>query len=305
LESQAVDDGSQIQVIEASPRDGFNFPYILRWRSPFRADSPRFLLVEPNNSGTPSDDFCFHFGSARVLSTNAIGASVSKVLNIPLLVPVFPRPAKEWYIYPQMLTRRTMEVRNGPLRRIDQQLLKMIEDARRRFREMGMPIEEKILLTGFSTSGAFVNRFTALHPDAVQAVAAGGVNGMLFLPFEYIQSTITPFPLGLGDFQELSGEAFKEASWKAVPQFIYMGACDDNDAVKSEDAYSRKERLIVDSLLGEKMLPDRWERCQGIYRDAGANVRFKTYPGIEHTTDDYGIHDDIIAFFNQAIHQGH
>jgi hypothetical protein len=33
------------------------------------------------------------------------------------------------------------------------------------------------------------------------------------------------------------------------------------------------------------MQPDRWERCQGVYREAGANVTFGTYPGVGHVTN--------------------
>jgi hypothetical protein len=81
-----------------------------------------------------------------------------------------------------MLNRRTLATPDKRLHRIDLQLLAMIDDARRRLGARDMPVREEVLMTGFSASGAFVNRFVVLHPARVMAAAAGAVNGMLMLP---------------------------------------------------------------------------------------------------------------------------
>jgi hypothetical protein len=272
-------------VVPAAPERGFYFPYILRIPSGAFQGNVKRLLVEPNNTGGVSDDLEVHSRAAMKLSDNGIGADVSRNLQIPLLMPVFPRPEKEWRIYTHQLDRDTILVASGPMRRLDLQLIAMIDDARVRLRERGMNVPAKVLMTGFSASGSFVNRFTMLHPDRVQAVATGGLNGLLILPKSTIDSLSLPWPLGLADLEQIAGIKPRLAEWKRVPQLIFMGALDDNDAVLFDDGYEESEKELVFKAIGQKMQPDRWERCQSVYQAAGANATFRTYAGIGHGTD--------------------
>ena len=290
----------EVRLVEASPQKGFNFPYILRIPEPERSALPTFLLVEPNNTGTGSEDFAVHLEAAKDLSESAIGGRLSMALNVPFLVPVFPRPRTDWHIYTHALDRDTLTIGEGPLRRLDLQLLAMIADARTRLSDVGLVANGKVLLSGFSASGTFANRFAMLHPTEVQAIASGGVNGLLMLPTESIDSVRLPYPLGLADFEELSGTPFEGEAWRRVPQFIYMGADDQNDAVQFEDGYTSEERSIVFRVIGEQMQPDRWERCQELYQRAGATVTFRTYAGIGHGTNNE-IAAELIEFFRNAM----
>lgn len=289
---QPLPPAGTVEVIEAAPSKGFHYPYLLKLPTDARST---FLLVEPNNTGRVSDDFEVHADAAKQLANRAIGSYVAKRLDLPLLVPVFPRPETGWEMYTHALDRDTMLVGSGPMRRLDLQLLAMIDDARRRLRGYGVATEGKVLLTGFSASGTFANRFTLLHPGRVHAVASGGLNGIIIIPTETM-----PYPLGISDVPQLAGAPFREAAWRAVPQFIYMGAKDDNDAVLFDDGYSESERAIVFRELGEKMQPDRWTRVQQLYREAGANVTFRTYEHMGHGTDGT-INDEIVEFFRKAI----
>jgi dienelactone hydrolase len=178
-----------------------------------------------------------------------------------------------------------MLVASGPMKRLDLQLIAMIDDAIARLKARGVVVQQRVLMYGFSASGAFVNRFAMLHPDRVLAVAAGGVNGMLILPLRELNSVALPYPLGLADFEIVTGAPPRVDVWRRVPQFIYMGADDDNDAVLFNDGYTDSERATVFRVIGEKMQPDRWERCQAVYREAGANVTFTTYPDVGHVTN--------------------
>ena len=288
-----------LQVIDASPEQGFNFPYILRIPEPERSASPTFLLVEPNNTGTGADDFDVHLEAAKDLSRSAIGSRLFGALHVPLLVPIFPRPRTDWHIYTHALDRDTLTVSEGPLRRLDLQLVAMIEDARARLNAIGLATHEKVLLTGFSASGTFANRFTMLHPNHVHAVATGGVNGLLMLPIAAINSVQLPYPLGLADFEELRGTPFQIEAWRKIPQLIYMGAEDENDAVLFDDGYSQEERALVFSVIGEQMQPDRWERCQALYWRAGATVMFRTYANIGHGTNNE-VAGELVQFFRDA-----
>jgi len=294
--------GPSTTIVEANAERGFHYPYLLAVPpAPVGgAVQPAMLLVEPNNSGKVSDDFIVHLSAARDLADKAIGGLVARELDLPLLVPVFPRPASQWELYTHQLDRDTLLVEDGMLHRLDLQLLAMIEDARARLARDGWALPSKVLLTGFSASGSFVNRFTALHPESVQAVAAGGLNGNLILPLTSLGGHELLYPLGVADLARVAGQGFDAAAWQAVPQFLYMGALDDNDAVQFDDGYTAAEKAIVDAAIGARMQPDRWEHCQRIYRDAGAKVEFRTYPGVGHFTD-RKINEELRDFFRAQL----
>jgi hypothetical protein len=286
-------------LVEANPAKGFHYPYLLRMPAAPITGETR-LLVEPNNTGTVSDDPAVHLEAARKLSQNALGAALFRPLNVPLLVPVFPRPKTGWEIYTHQLDRDSMLIESGPMRRLDLQLIAMIDDAQRRLRAAGVRTRDGVWMTGFSASGTFINRFTLLHPERVRAAATGGLNGLLIVPAAHLGSVSLPYPIGTADVRKLTGRRVDVAAWRRVPQFIYMGELDDNDALHFGDGYSDAERRIVYTTLGERMQPDRWSRVQQIYRDAGANVTFRTYEKIGHGTDKR-IADELIAFFRQHL----
>jgi hypothetical protein len=154
--------------------------------------------------------------------------------------------------------------------------------------------------SGFSASGTFANRFTALHPDKVKAVAAGGINGLLILPCDSLQNVALPYPLGVSDMEFLIDVGFQKSAFAVTPQFLFMGALDDNDAIPYEDGYSIQEREQVFQLLGKQMMPDRWENCIEIYQQQGVNAVFKTYQGIGHEQTPE-IKDEILAFFKDKM----
>ena len=130
-------------------------------------------------------------------------------------------------------------------------------------------------------------------------MASGGVNGLLMLPVERLAGAELPYPLGIADYAGLTGRPFDLPAWRRVPQFLYMGAEDENDAVLFDDGYSKAEREVVFAVLGERMQPDRWTKCQDIYREAGARATFRTYPDIGHGTNTR-INDEIVEFFRAA-----
>lgn len=286
-------------VVDADPANGFHYPYLLRMPAGPISGETR-LLVEPNNTGRVSDDPAVHLEAARKLSRNALGAAISRRLNVPLLVPVFPRPKTGWEIYTHSLDRDSMLIETGPMRRLDLQLIAMIDDAQRRLRAAGVRTRDGVLMTGFSASGTFTNRFTMLHPDRVRAAATGGLNGLLMVPAAAVGSVSLPYPIGIADVRKLTGRRVDIRAWRRVPQFIYMGELDDNDALHFGDGYNDDERRIVYTTLGERMQPDRWSRVQQIYRDSGANVTFRTYEKIGHATDTR-IADEVTDFLRKHL----
>jgi predicted esterase len=294
----ALEPSPELELI--GPEEGFEYPFVLRYPESGSNVTP-FLIVEPNNTGTVADDLNTHLESAMSLARGRpVGGFVAKYLNAPLLVPVFPRPKSDWHLYTHALDRDTMLISEGKMKRIDQQLLAMIAYAREKLSSRGLVVSEKSLFNGFSASGTFVNRFTAMYPEYVHAVAAGGINAVAIVPMQNLEGHLLNYPIGINDLQSITGREFQRAQWIEVPQFLYMGADDTNDAVSFDDGYSESERLVVHQTLGAVMLPNRWQTVQDTYESVGANVVFKTYDGIGHGTN-RTINTDVAEFFRSTI----
>ena len=170
----------EVSAVESS---GFFFPYYLYIPKDLSRSEPIRLLIEPNNTGQAADDFEVHRASAKRLATGAVSRLADR-LRSPLLIPVFPRPRSQWKIYTHLLDRDSMLIRDGPLSRIDLQLLGMIRHASQLLRDAGIATRTTVFMHGFSASAAFVNRFATLHPESVRAIAAGGINALPMYPLE-------------------------------------------------------------------------------------------------------------------------
>jgi len=290
--------GGKTFLIDSDTEKGFNYPYYLFIPNNIADDKELTLITEPNNSGFVSDDMDKHMEKAQRIATLDFytGNYVARNIQLPLLVPVFPRSESEWKIYTHALDRDVMLQMDTNLERLDLQLLAMVEDARERLNEMGYKTDEQFFITGFSASGTFANRFTALHPEKVKAVAAGGLNGLLFLPLEELNGKELNYPVGIGDFHELFGKPFNAEAFKETPQFLFMGALDDNDAIPYDDAFDPPEREVIYQTLGMEMQPLRWENCRLIYKQEAVNADISTYEGIGHEHPDE-IKNDILNFF--------
>lgn len=288
-------------AVEANPEAGFGHDYLLFLPKGVAKNKKNCLLVEPNNTGFTTDSIEIHReGAIFVATERSLGHIAAKELKLPFLVPVFPRPKNQNLVYTHALDRDAMLSTREGIKRLDLQLLAMIEDAQTRLMELGIPVEEKVLMTGFSASGSFVNRFTFLHPEAVKAVVAGGLNGILMLPRREMAGHPLNYPLGVNDLQEITGKEFNLTEYKKVPQFLFMGALDDNDAVPYDDAYSDEERAVIYATVGKQMQPQRWEKCQQIYMQDEVNAKFRTYNEVGHRST-AGINFEVIQFLMNHI----
>jgi hypothetical protein len=281
--------------VPANPGKGFHWGYYVY--IPRNVRNVSYLLVEPNNTGTTSDDISVHDAAAL----NIIrwwGRSYADELGVVLLVPVFPRPASEWWMYTHALNRRTLQNNTGPLARIDLQLIRMIDDLRERCQSMGILLEPKFLMNGFSASGNFVSRFTAIHPGLVQAAAAGGFS-LPIVPINTLEGDRLIYPIGIADLQEITGVGFNLSQYRTVPQFFYRGTADDNDSLPFQDSWGDIEREIIIRQFGWDIL-GRWEKSRLIHEDLNTNVQFVFYDGIQHTITN-AMHRDIIAFLRSNM----
>lgn len=288
--------------IEASEQKGYHYPYFLFIPDGLDTGQDSYVIIEPNNSGFVDDDLEKHIEKAERTATKDyyIGNYLARELKHPLLVPVFPRSKSQWKIYTHALDRDVMHQKGNSLERTDQQLIEMFSDARQRLKERNINTKDQFLLTGFSASGSFANRFAALHPDKVAAVAAGGLNGLLILPADSIDGKALNFPLGTNNFEEIMNREFRMDLFKNTPQYYFMGELDDNDAIPYDDAFDDDERELIYEIMGKEMQPERWNYCKKIYKDAGIHATVKTYTGLGHEQPE-GIKEEITDFFRKAI----
>ena len=298
--SSSID--GELLFIEPDEGDPFNFPYFLYIPDDISPEKNAFLVIEPNNSGFADDDLQKHIDKAERIATRDfyLGNYLARNLNVPLLVPVFPRRQTEWKIYTHALDRDVMIQKDSPLERLDLQLIEMFNHARFKLNDKGIVSEEKFLLTGFSASGTFANRFTIIHPDKVKAVAAGGLNGLLMLPLDSLSGIGLKFPLGTSDLTDISDRDFQKELFIQTPQFYYMGELDDNDAIPYEDAFDQDEREHIYFLLGREMLTERWNRCREIYNEYGVNATIKTFSSVGHENPEL-IKEEVLEFFSEHI----
>ncbi len=297
--AHAQNSSYSVEIVGPNSQAGFNYSYILRVPKEPLSRHHKFLVVESNNTG-PNDSYAEHLKLAKsFVEGMGIGPNIASKLNVPLLVPVFPRTKSEWQYYTHALDKDTMLIESGPSKRLDLQLLRMVEDAQARLKNGGYEVNAKFALVGFSASGTFSNRFAFLHPARLLAVVSGAVNSFPMLPASEMEGHELEYPLGTANLVRFTRDGFDIEAWKKLPQKIFMGANDTNDAVKFDDGYSKEEREIVFAVVGEDMTK-RWMKAQAIYLAKQPNVSFSTYGQIGHGTDGL-INGAIVNFIDIAM----
>ena len=307
LAYQGTLEPAKIYHIPANPKKGFYWSYYLG--TPRNVNEKRALYVEPNNDGRTGVPIKTHQYWASIKCEQAMVDYTNK-LETFALVPVFPRPALENgnNLYVHALTREVIEQKVDSLKRIDLQLLAMIEDAQSKIRENGHELPDKFTLWGFSAAGDFVTRMALIHPEKVQALVAGGLGGFPILPLASLDNTTLNYPVGISDFDSLFGKPFNAQAFKTIPMKFFQGGEDENDSVAEgeeladqtnflSDSYSYDQCIFVNNAFGEKPV-DRIARVKKIYQDFGIkNFDYLIIPGIKHKTDPF--EDQVFEFLKE------
>ncbi len=207
-------------IIPSDPSKSFYWDYLLYIPSKIKESK---LLVVPNNTGKVSDLIDVHKEKAKELIIYK--ATLAEDLGIPLLVPIFPRPESHNELYTHALDRETIFTNINELKRLDLQLIAMIDDAKRILSEKGIMIDEKIFMSGFSASGDFVDRFTFLHPEMVKAAVIGGSDNII--PYKNLNGENIPYPIGIYDYEKITGREFDVNLIGDVYRYIFKGAEDE------------------------------------------------------------------------------
>ena len=292
-------ESKNIIKIESDASKGFAYPYYLFVPDVLRDEKAKAqthnLLVAPNNTGTIDDDLAVHEKNVKQKMMQ-MGMAFGK-LNVPVLMPVFPRPKTDWKIYTHALDRDSLLTDKTEYRRFDLQLAAMLRDARERLAKENIKVDERVLMYGFSASGMFVNRFAFLHPDLVKAAAVGSPGGWAIAPVEKFKGKTLRYPLGIDDFKSVSGKKLDSKDLRKVQFFVFMGEKDENDSLTFADGYEEEDKNLVFELFGKTPV-ERWEISKKLYEENKLQAEFKLYPGTAHKVTPAMI-VDIQTFFGK------
>ena len=104
-------------------------------------------------------------------------------------------------------------------------------------RNIGINVDEKIIISGYSEGAKFASHFTLLHPEIIKTVIAGGTGGAISMPVDRIDGYEFVYPTGTSGLKEFDFDSFKSISF-----FYYMGKEDKSDsAMPYFDDYHYKD----------------------------------------------------------------
>ena len=159
-----------------------------------------------------------------------------------------------------------------------------------------------MLIEGFSAGAMFAQRYCLLHPERVQAIAAGQCGGSLTVPADNYNGTDMDWPVGINDFQHLTGSGFNLNEYQQIPQFIYIGDQDTKSSTvywtfDAGGIFTQSQIDFLNKSFGDSD-PVRLENQCNYMTEIGCNIEFKLYPGVGHQYTS-GMVDDIFKFFAQ------
>ena len=283
---------SKTIVVKANPEKGFHFPYLLKTSK--KTVDANYMVVESNNTGSGNSIKGMTSKAKKSLNW-VLGASISKKLKYPMLMPVFPFGTsalmQNKYYFPQ-LDSDVLKIDKDKYRRIDLQLIAMIDDAREKLlKENNQNINEKVIMVGFSSSSLFSARFTFLHPERVSVAIGGGIGGLLPVPADKINGIEAIYPIGTYDFENITGTKFNLEEYKKTPQFYYQGTKDKSNPFRrgaedlTDEEYKIVKKLFVDGLpFGDKPVSLKvstvmWNNSQKYINQIVDNVKFESPKG--------------------------
>ena len=335
-------------LIYPKPEKGFNFGYMLYIPEGCNIDTT--LIVHGINTGglgmtkgkidhnKGADTLEEGEEVAKIDSLKANeGVALGADLKMPVLTPLIPRiKAFNTHSLSSMVynddisylkefnasreddnklsVEQLLEVQEK-CRDIPLQVTSMIKDAGDFLSTIGVNIDDKVIVEGYSGGAKFANLFTALHPNIVKACIGGGTSGLGILPMPEMNGQELKYPLGVSDIPNFDLEAFRK-----VPQYYYMGEQDDNDpaeVITSDtgeimpawpESYTPSEVRLIHTLLGSN-IQNRFDNNKRAYEEKGVNATFQKFYGDHYTvvflqdikTKKYIIHEQIKEFINKVL----
>lgn len=331
----------QTFIFPADPDKGFNCEYSLFIPDGCQFDTTLLMYGCNTASNVP-----IHLEDANRIARDSTtkdktnGMWLGYDLKMPVLTPLFPRV--EGY-YTQALGSQVLhndvstliadQERRKPEDRLSLeeiskiqeqckdmpgQLVNMIKSSRDFLNKTGIKVDEKVIAAGYSAGSKFANGFTALHPEMVKGLIAGGASGLGILPLKELNGQTLNYPLGVADITN-----FNEELYKSIPQLYYIGNRDQNDPAmvkcnfevsqdgsyvessefggkkplldvngnvipkldsngeiqaRHKENYTQSEIIQIHTLLGSNP-QTRFDNSQKLYTSLGVNAEFKKLDG--------------------------
>lgn len=321
----------QIVLIPAMPEKGFYWPYLLAIpnidNKAVNIGHRRYLLVDINNTGS-TNNYDETLSSTKEFISNRgfVAVQTANALWSPMMVPVFPRPLVDYNNYygeynwflthsldrdtallhlnmqkpslRQTLIERFAEASFNVhhLERLDLQLIAMFDHAIEYLNQQEFNLEPtKVFLYGYSASGTFTDRFATFHPERVKAISSGATLDDMILPLAQYQGKQLVFPIGIYDFELITGREFCLERHNQVARLIHMGEEDTANTLPYNDCYGDREREIITELWGVDVLP-RAKQLIELYGKSGGKGIFILDRGQGHW-ESQEMKDYIIEFF--------
>ncbi len=280
-----------LRTIAANAKKGFEWDYLLY--VPDSLDKSRSvpILFTMNDSGI------FDTVSALEQATRErFGRGnedyIAYETGVPMVLPLILR--SEGKIDSHDLNRAAFLIEEGPLKRLDEQVIAMLKDARKQLKKEGIRTDKKFLVAGFSSAGAFGWKLALLQPKEILAVAVGG-EMYPALPAETLEGEKLLFPVGVYDMKAITGKKFDLKAWRKIPILLTNGSYDYNDPLNA--LYGQEDGDLVLRVFGKGTLQNRWERARFLLGELAPNVQTYTYPKTEHEP----VQQDMISFLKKHM----
>ena len=202
----------KIKFLATDMNKGINIPSILA--IPLSENTNSQLVVETNNLESGNLQEIIEQGT----QTGIRLAQLTKDLPSPIVVPLIP--SYKDYPYLQQLSQECFSLSSDDRNyRIDKQVVRIIDRAKSILeKENGLVVKDRIFLNGYSSSGVFAQRFALLHPDMIETACIGGASGSIPIPTDKFA-----YPLGIADYESLTGRKFDLESYLKIKFKYYVG----------------------------------------------------------------------------------
>ncbi len=296
----------KIKFLQPDEKNNINIPSILM--IPLTSTINNQLMLEANNLETDDLERIMEQGMYTAVRL----ATLTSNLPCPILVPLIP--SYKDYAYLQQLSKECFDLpKEDKNYRIDEQIMRIIDKTKSIFKsERNLILKDKIFLNGYSSSGVFAQRFALLHPKIIETVCIGGGSSSIPIP-----TKILDYPIGIGDFNEITGEDFDMKNYLKITFRYYVGEFETKNRTNSrfdDDGHpapmhdmsyfdrsvpkevSRKQR----ELLGKEMF-QRAENTIHILKELGIDIEQKIILGRYHNNMyGEGVNELADAFINDT-----
>ena len=264
-------------------------------------------------SGIHANDFSNSYSRMSEIShENAIALSQYCVkYKFILIVPVIPRLEGQQYtiFYDAVLPPIVFQSSTDPFyQRPDLKVVQMIDQYLQDLRGDGYLMSDKVNMDGFSAGGAFTQRFALLHPERINALAAGHAFGSLVMPVSTYQGGVLDWPIGTSDFETLTGQEFNNEEYIQIPQFIFIGA-NDHDTATLKDMeigyipiyQSLNQAYFLNDVFGQGGVVRVENQVKYLNSLGYDNIFFKSYPGMGHEYPTSVLEDALYFLVHKAL----